>query len=55
MGAPQIIVIALFALSLGVAIAEHGKEKKYKFNAMLVVLQEAVVTALLIWGGFFNG
>ena len=54
MGIPQIIVVAWYALSLGVNLANHGKkrEDKYSFWSSLIVC--VLLFALLKWGGFFE-
>lgn len=51
MGIPQIILIGLYAMSLGIAAVNNGKESKTNFLASLVT--SAIVFGLLIWGGFF--
>lgn len=52
MGVPQIIVIVLYALSLGVSLCKHGEYSKNNFFYSLVSV--AIVFGLLIWGGFFG-
>jgi hypothetical protein len=51
---PQIIMIALLAMSLGVYLANHGKPKTGEYNFWVGVIATAIQTALLVWGGFFN-
>ena len=54
MGLPQIILIGLFAMSLGTSMADHGKPKtgKESFGSSLVAV--ILMLGLLYWGGFFN-
>lgn len=55
MGAPQIILIVLYALSLGMVISKHGEEKtNEKYNAWAGLIGTAIQIGLLIWGGFFS-
>ena len=54
MGIPQIIVIAWYALALGINLANHGKKRcdKYNFWSSLIVC--IVLFTLLKRGGFFG-
>jgi hypothetical protein len=54
MGAPQIIIIVLFTLNIGIAIARNG-QKQPETNMVISIFRIAVLIGLLIWGGFFNG
>lgn len=54
MGAPQIIVIVLYALSLGINMARHGKPRKDKYSLPQAIFGTIIMFGLLIWGGFFN-
>jgi hypothetical protein len=54
MGLPQILLIALFALSLGTNLAHHGKERKGKDNVIYAMLSTLIIFSLLYWGGFFR-
>lgn len=51
---PAIILIVLFALSLGIGIAEHGKPKEGKNNFWISLVSTGIVFGLLYWGGFFK-
>lgn len=52
MRAPQIIVIVLFALSLGASMASHGKPSRENFvNSLIGAL---IMMSLLYWGGFWS-
>lgn len=54
MGAPQIIIIAIYALSVGIDIAKHGEPKTGRYNAAASLIGSAIGLSLLYWGGFFN-
>lgn len=53
LGIPQMIMLSIYLLSLGAALAKNGKEKvsKVSFGENFFVV--AVYTGLLYWGGFF--
>ena len=53
MKAPQIIMIVLYALSLGTEITKHGKITEQKHNFWISLLGVAISVSILIWGGFF--
>jgi hypothetical protein len=52
--APQLIVLAIHMLSLGIDVAKDGQPKtgKHKFTGS--IFGSAVAIALLWWGGFFH-
>ena len=54
MGIWQIIMIVMLAMSLGIAIAEHGKPKAGKHNAWVAIISTVIIAAILIMGGFFS-
>lgn len=54
MGVPQLIVIVLYALSLGINMAYHGKPKEGKYSLPATIFSAAIMFTLLIWGGFFK-
>lgn len=55
MGAPQIIVIGIFALRLLVAADKHGQPKEPDTHNLAVsVIVTAIWAVLLWWGGFFG-
>lgn len=53
MGAPQIIVIVLYSISLCIAANQHGKPKEGKYNFWVSLIAMGIEVGLLIWGGFF--
>jgi hypothetical protein len=50
---PQIAVIALYALSVGISIAKHGQAQP-PVNAGYSIVSAIIVIALLWMGGFFG-
>jgi hypothetical protein len=53
MGAPQIIMIVLLALGVGISIASHGKPRP-PHHGIASAVGAGVTAALLWWGGFFG-
>ena len=54
MGWPQIVYGCVLFLSLGVALAMHGKPRTGKQNFWMSLICEALIVGLLYAGGFFN-
>ena len=54
MKAPQIILIIIYALGLGISLEQHGKPKTGTESFWKSLLATAIIFALLIWGGFFS-
>ena len=50
---PQIAVIVLYALSLGITLAKHG-EPQSPYNFWTSLLGVAIAVGLLIAGGLFK-
>lgn len=50
---PQLIIVVLMAIGLGVAIAKHG-EARSPHSAGVALIAFFLNFALLWWGGFFN-
>lgn len=53
MGAPQVIMIVLYAITLLLAAYEHGEPYEYNKSFWHSLIGSAIVFGLLIWGGFF--
>ncbi len=54
---PQILMIVLMSLELGIVAAKNGEPKtgslaQYSFGSTF--LGNALIVALLLWGGFFS-
>lgn len=54
MGVPQIIVIVLYALGIGIAMCKHGEARTDKYNFFTALISTAINIGLLWWGGFFG-
>lgn len=54
MGIPQILILALYMLSLDVELAKHGETKVMKYDFGGKMLATMIVIGLLIRGGFFK-
>ena len=54
MGIPQIIWIGLYAMALGMPLANDGKVKEKKESFMISCLAVGIQASLLWWGGFFG-
>ncbi len=54
MKAPQIIMIAMLAISFGVNWKRHGKPKKGNENAWVALVGGLILVSLLWWGGFWS-
>lgn len=54
MGIPQIIWIGLYAMALGMSLANDGKVKEKKESFMISCLAVGIQASLLWWGGFFG-
>lgn len=54
MGIPQIIIIVIYAIGLGIAICEHGTPKTGVNNFWLTLWSAITELSLFWWGGFFG-
>lgn len=52
--APQIILLALIAIGIGVVLAKHGEPKDGTYNVFATIACEVILITLLYWGGFFT-
>ena len=55
MGVPQILTIALMAISLLIQAYMHGKPRIGTYNVFGGLASAAITVLLLWWGGFFGG
>lgn len=55
MGWPQIAVITICAMGIGISLEQHGKPKEGVENVWTTIIATAVFMALLWAGGFFGG
>lgn len=54
MKTPQVITIVLYALAVGIELAQHGKPREGKHNVIVAAIGAALQIAILWWGGFFG-
>jgi hypothetical protein len=54
MRAPQLIIVCLWALSLGIELVKHGQPRTGNHNAVAQILATAICALILYWGGFFG-
>ena len=54
MRAPQVIIICLLALNIGIELVKHGEPKSGDHNVIAVIAGTVVSAGILYWGGFFN-
>lgn len=53
MRVPQMIIIVLYGLNLGINLSKHGEVRNDKYNFWSSLLAFVIVFAVLRWGGFF--
>ena len=51
---PQLTMIVLYAIGIGIAIAKNGEPKNENHNAFTVILASALGLWILYMGGFFG-
>jgi hypothetical protein len=52
--APQLILIALSLIGMGISMARFGQEKTDRYDFIDVIIAPAIVHSLLWWGGFYG-
>lgn len=52
--APQILMLGLMILGLGISLAQHGEPRTGKHNLMHSIIGCAIQFGLMYWGGFFS-
>ncbi len=53
---PQLTILALLMIGLGINITSHGETKKEsKYNAWTFLIGEIILWTILYYGGFWNG
>lgn len=51
---PQIIMITLGAINLGIALGKHGEYRTRAHNFWETLISTVIEFAILAWGGFFR-
>lgn len=54
MGAPQVAIIVLYTLSVGLVWARHGMPRKGNHNVFMSLISCAIVAGILWWGGWWS-
>jgi hypothetical protein len=54
MGTPQIIVMIILVLGLGISMEKHGKDRTGKENFLIQLISTIIMAILLWWGGFWK-
>ena len=54
LGIPQIIIVALMVLNIGVSLARYGQAKRDTYDLADVLFAPAIMLGILYWGGFFS-
>lgn len=54
MHAPQIMMIALYALGTGTTLAKHGSPETGSHNVFVTIAATALSAGILWWGGFWG-
>ena len=53
MKAPQIIMIIIMAMNLGINLVKNGEPKNETYSFSISLVSVVINIGLLIWGGFF--
>lgn len=54
MGIPQIIIIIIYGLNLGINLAKNGEPRESNYSFGIALVATAIEAGLLYWGGFFS-
>ena len=54
MGIPQIIILVIYMIGLGMSLANDGEVRMKKEGFWLSLVSCGIMLALLWWGGFFG-
>jgi|CoawatStandDraft_6_1074263.scaffolds.fasta_scaffold02726_6 hypothetical protein len=51
---PQIVLISLSMIAIGIHIARHGKQTNLKYNGFNKLIGSAILYTILYYGGFWD-
>ena len=54
MGIPQIIMIVIYGIGLGIHLAKNGEPREDKYSFGIELIAVICEVGLLYWGGFFS-
>ena len=54
MRAPQIIMIVIYGLNLGISLTRHGEPKRGYESFWITLIGTAISYGILRWGGFWG-
>ena len=54
MGFCQILMLCIFAMSLGLNLAKHGEPRTGKYSFWVSLISSAIELSVLYFGGFFG-
>ena len=54
MGIPQIIMIVLLGMDVGMHLVKHGEPRTDHFSFPIALISAILEIGLLMWGGFFG-
>ena len=54
MGIPQIIMIIIIGLNLGMNLAKNGEPRESNYSFGIALIGAAIEAGILYWGGFFS-
>ena len=54
LGIPQLIILAIYMLDLGISLAKHGEPKKGKYSFWTTLIGSLIGLYILNCGGFFS-
>lgn len=54
MGIPQIIMIIVIGLNLGINLAKNGEPRDGDYSFGIALIGAAIEVGILYWGGFFQ-
>lgn len=54
MKAPQIIMITVLAMGLGITLVKNGEPKDGEYSFLTTIISTVIEVAILWWGGFFG-
>lgn len=54
LGIPQLLILALYFMNIGMNVAKNGEPKEGTYSAATSLIATAISLTILAWGGFFS-